>query len=144
MHTNETKAITITRWAAKILAVLILTITGFVPKFTGMAGPLADKLPGGWPVVIAIGVMELITVIAILIPRTAFFGSLLAVFTMLGAIASHIVGPVGIEGDFLGVFIAALITLAASVIATILELRKAGGVRKLMPKPADDTLASDS
>ncbi len=143
MHTNETKAITITRWAAKLVAVLILTITGFVPKFTGMAGPLADKLPGGWPVVIAIGVMELITVIAILIPRTAFFVSLLAVFTMLGAIASHIVGPVGIEGDFLGVFIAALITLAASVIATILELRKAGGVRKLMPKPAADTHASD-
>lgn len=144
MHTNETKAITITRWAAKLVAVLILTITGFVPKFTGMAGPLADKLPGGWPVVIAIGVMELITVIAILMPRTAFFGSLLAVLTMLGAIASHIVGPVGIEGDFLGVFIAALITLAASVTATILELHKAGGVRKLLSKPAGDTLASDS
>lgn len=144
MHTNETKAITITRWAAKFVVVLILTITGFVPKFTGMAGPLAEKLPGGWPVVIAIGVTELITVIAILIPRTAFFGSLLAVFTMLGAIASHIVGPVGIEGDFLGVFIAALITLAASVTATILELRKAGGVRKLLPKPAADTQASNS
>ena len=124
---HETRTLTITRWAAKLVVVFFFTVTGFVPKFTGMAGPLAEKLPGGWPVVIAIGVIELITVIVLLVPRTAFFGSVLAVFTMLGAIASHAVGPVGIEGDFLGVFIAAIITLIASVTAALLELNKAGG-----------------
>lgn len=131
MNSNETRALTIARWAAKLVAVFFLTVTGFVPKFTGMAGPLADKLPGGWPVVIAIGVMELTTVIVILFPRTAFYGSVLAIFTMLGAIASHVVGPVGIEGDFLGVFIAALITLAASLVAALLEYRRAGGIAGL-------------
>ena len=144
MHINETKALTLTRWAAKLVAVFFLTVTGFVPKFTGMAGPLADKLPGGWPVVIAIGVMELITVIAILVPRTAFFGSVLGVFTMLGAITSHVVGPVGIEGDFLGVFIAALITLAASITAALLELNKAGGVAGVLPKRFTHKAAPDA
>ncbi|MFI4870861.1 MAG: hypothetical protein ACIARQ_03545 [Phycisphaerales bacterium JB061] len=134
MQTHQSTTLTAARWAAKLVAVFFLTVTGFVPKFTGMAGPLADKLPGGWPVVIAIGVMELVTVVAILVPRTAFFGSVLAVFTMLGAIASHIVGPVGIEGDFLGVFIAAIITLAAALTASLLEFNKAGGLSGVLPK----------
>jgi len=131
MNPHEAKQQTIARWTAKLVVVFFFTVTGFVPKFTGMAEPLAQKLPGGWPVVITIGVMELITVAVILIPRTAFYGSVLAILTMLGAIASHLVGPVGIEGAFLGVFIAALITLAASTLAAILEYRRSGGLAGL-------------
>ncbi len=133
MHTHETKALSAARWLSKLVAVGSLTVVGFVPKLTGMAGPLAEALPGGWPVVIAIGVVELITVALILIPKTAFFGSALAVLTMLGAIASHLIGPVGIEGDFLGVFIAAIITLAAAVVAAALEYRKNIGLLQLLP-----------
>ena len=134
MNPAEPKALTITRWVAKLITIGTFTVTGFIPKFTGMAEPLAEKLPGGWPVVIAIGVMELVTILIILFPRTTFFGLVLAIFTMLGAIGSHIVGPVGIEGDFLGVFIAALITLATSSVAAALEWRKAGGLAGVLSR----------
>jgi uncharacterized membrane protein YphA (DoxX/SURF4 family) len=120
---GETKAITLTRWGAKIATAGIFTAVGWFPKITGNAGPLAEKVPGGQNAIYAIAAVEIVAIILILNPKTAFFGAALAVLTMLGAIASHI-GPVGFEGDFMGVFLMALVALVTSIAATILEWKK--------------------
>ena len=115
-----------TRWFAKIVAVGIFTVVGWLPKLVMPAdsAPLVEKLEGfgGRLAVTGIGVVELVTVALILVPKTALLGAGLAVVTMLGAIGSHL-GPVGIEGDFLGVFVMALVGLAASVVTGAMELR---------------------
>ncbi|MEM1354066.1 MAG: DoxX family protein [Planctomycetota bacterium] len=104
---------TILFWASRFIAAGIMLI-GSLPKFTGGAAALADKLPGGVAAVYAIGVAELAALILLLVPRTALIGAGLAFVLMLGATASHIVGPVGFEGDFAMMFVLALVALAAS------------------------------
>lgn len=121
--THETKAILATRWAAKLATVGIFTVVGWLPKVTGNAGPLAERVPGGQNAVYAIAAIEFVVILLILNPKTSLIGSVLAVLTMLGAIASHF-GPVGFDGDFLGVFIMALVALATSSTATVLEWKK--------------------
>jgi hypothetical protein len=110
----------IARWAAKLTVVGLFTVVGWLPKLTGQSGALAERLPGGGTAVIAIALMELLTIGLILIPRTAVIGAGLAVGMMLGAIASHF-GPVGFDGDFMGVFVAAIIALVAAAAAAWLE-----------------------
>jgi len=122
-NTSETKAITITRWTAKIVTAGIFTAVGWLPKVTGNAGPLVEAVPGGQTAVYAIAAVEIVAIVLILNPKTAFFGGVLAVATMLGAIASHL-GPVGFEGDFMGVFIMALVALATSSTTTTLEWKR--------------------
>lgn len=63
------------------------------------------------------GGIELLTVVLLLVPRTAAFGALLAAGTLVGAIASHL-GPLGIEvqgdgGTLFGLAIVALVLAAA-------------------------------
>jgi len=116
---DATTPITVTRWATRLVAAAILTI-GLVPKFTGQAGALADVLPGGAPMVIGIGVIELIAVVLVLIPRTAVIGGGLATLIMAGAIVSHF-GPVGFDGDFGAMFAMAVIALLAAATAAWLE-----------------------
>ncbi|PHQ80818.1 MAG: hypothetical protein COB69_05335 [Phycisphaera sp.] len=123
-NSSETKAITITRWAAKIVTAGIFTVGGFIPKVTGNAGPLVETVPGGQNAVYAIAVVEIVTIVLILNPKTAFFGGVLAVVTMLGAIASHF-GPVGMEGDMMTAFGMAIVALAAATTATVLEWKRA-------------------
>ncbi len=121
--THETKAILATRWTAKLATIGIFTVVGWLPKVTGNAGPLAERVPGGQNAVYAIAAIEFVVILLILNPKTSLIGSALAVLTMIGAIASHL-GPVGFDGDFLGVFIMALVALATSSAATVLEWKK--------------------
>ena len=58
-NANETKATTITRWAAKLVTVGIFTAVGWLPKVTGNAGLLAEKVPGGQNAVYAIAAVEI-------------------------------------------------------------------------------------
>lgn len=118
------RPVVIAHWATRVVAAGILAM-GAVPKFTGGAAALAEKLPGGNASVLAIGVAEVVAVILMFMPRTTLAGSALAAFIMLGAIASHIVGPVGMEGDFASMFIMAIIAFVAASAATALAwLRK--------------------
>lgn len=107
---------------------------GAIPKFTGGAAALAEKLPGGNAAVIAIGVAELAAIGLMFIPRLTLVGSALAAMIMLGAVASHIVGPVGMEGDFASMFIMALVALASAVAASVLAWRR--GMLPRLPKPS--------
>ena len=122
--THETRGTLTARWALKIITAGIFTVPGWLPKVTGAAEPLAEALPGGWTAVYAIAALEILTIFLILTPRTALWGACFAAVMMIGAIGSHVVGPVGLEGDMMGVFIAATLALATSSGAAILEWRK--------------------
>ncbi|CAE7943673.1 unnamed protein product [Symbiodinium necroappetens] len=134
MGANESKGATATRWGAKGVAIGIFAYVGVVPKLIApsMSEPLVERLSsfGGRVAVTGIGVMELAAIVLLLIPGTARFGALLGVAMMLGAVGAHF-GPVGFEGDFAGVFAMALVALAASVVAAVLEWKRhasGGGV----------------
>ena len=109
-------------WVLRIIAALIMLQTLFF-KFTASEESIyifsqLGMEPWGR---IATGIFELIASILILIPRTTFFGAVLAIGLMLGAIGAHIV-KLGIEvkNDGGQLFIYALIVLAsASILAFI-------------------------
>lgn len=109
--------IVIGHWVARVIAAGIL-VMGAMPKFTGGAAALVEKLPGGNAAVMAIGVAEVIAVVLMFVPKTTLLGSGLAAAIMLGAIGSHIIGPVGFEGDFASMFGMAVVAFLASASAT--------------------------
>jgi uncharacterized membrane protein YphA (DoxX/SURF4 family) len=113
---------TIASWITRLIVAAIF-VMGVIPKFTGGAAELAERLPGGSMVVYAIGAIEALAVVLLLVPGTALAGSALAAVVMLGAIGSHVVGPVGMEGDFAGMFIMALIAFVAATASTIILVR---------------------
>ena len=108
-----TQSRTIAGWSLRLIVAAILTI-GAIPKFTGGSAALAEKLPGGSITVTGIGVAEVLAVLLILMPRTSQVGAMLAGLLMLGALGSHIVGPVGLEGDFFMMFFMALAAFLAA------------------------------
>lgn len=122
MQDERTSKSRVARWALRVVAVAIL-VMGALPKFTGGADVLADRLPGGGMSVLVIGVVEVVAITLLLTPRLALVGSALTVLVMGGAVVSHLVGPVGMEGDFASMFVMALIALAAGAAATVLEWR---------------------
>lgn len=84
------KPFVIASWIGQVIVAIILAQTLFF-KFTNAPETrvIFEDL-GGRPAAIASGVFELIVVVLILIPRTAFFGALGGVLMMLGAIGSHL------------------------------------------------------
>lgn len=114
----------IASWIAQLTAAGILGQTLFF-KFT--AAPEAVHIfstlgvePWGR---IGAGVIELITAVLLLIPRTAVFGALLALGTMGGAIMSHLfVLGIAIKDDGGLLFALALIVTAAA--STVIVIRR--------------------
>ena len=111
-------------WAAQIISAIILAQTLFF-KFTAAPESVAlfTKLgvePYGR---IGAGIMELITVILLLIPRKAWLGAIFGIMTMGGAIMAHLT-VIGIESDGDGgeLFFLALITLTCCL--TVAYIRK--------------------
>lgn len=117
------KITTIISWALRIVAAVILLQTLYF-KFTGQpeSVELFTKLgaePWGR---IGTGVIELITGILLLIPRTAFIGAFLGIGLMAGAILSHI-AVIGIEsqGDGGQLFMLAIAVMVCCLILTFLH-----------------------
>jgi len=125
---------TIASWITRLVVVAIFAM-GAIPKFTGGAAELADLLPGGPIAIYAIGAIEALAIVLILVPRTSLIGSALAALVMLGAIGSHVVGPVGMEGDFATMFIMALIALAAAVASLVIQWNHRGAAAGSTPMP---------
>lgn len=100
-------------WIVKILAALILVQTLYF-KFTGAPESVfifqtLGLEPYGR---IGLGVLEFITAILLLIPRTSLPGAILGVGIMMGAVFSHIfVLGIEVQHDGGGLFVLALITL---------------------------------
>ncbi|QDU86281.1 hypothetical protein Pla163_34320 [Planctomycetes bacterium Pla163] len=119
LPTRSTRA-TVTTWIAQVVAAAILGQTLFF-KFSGApeAVALFEKLgvePFGR---IGLGVVELIAVVLLLVPRTAALGGALTVGLMVGAVASHLtVLGIEVEGDGGTLFALALVTLVAGSITT--------------------------
>ena len=110
-------------WVLRIVAAVILLQTLYF-KFT--AAPESVELftklgvePWGR---IGTGIIELFAGILLLIPATAFIGSLLAAGLMSGAILSHLT-VIGIEskGDGGQLFMLAIVVFICSVITAILH-----------------------
>ncbi|MBI1383239.1 MAG: DoxX family protein [Planctomycetaceae bacterium] len=120
----ETRTRTLS-WILQVVAAAILGQTLFF-KFTG--APEAVWIfttlgvePYGR---ISTGVMELVAVVALLVPRTAALGAALSLGLMVGAIGSHLfVLGIEVQGDGGTLFVLALVTAAAS--AVVLWLRRA-------------------
>lgn len=104
-------------WALQLVAAGIMGQTLFF-KFTGAPEAVAIfETLGVEPVGrIGSGVIELVAVVLLLVPRTIVLGALLTVGIMVGAIGSHL-GPLGIEvgGDGGSLFAMAIVTLLAGV-----------------------------
>lgn len=120
-------------WIAQIIAAVILGQSLFF-KFIG--APEAVQLftalgvePWGR---LTVGTVELVTVVLLLVPRTAALGAIVALGLMVGAIGSHLtVLGVNLQGDGGALFAMALMVLAASVTVGFLrrrELPVVGGV----------------
>lgn len=118
-------------WILRITAAIILLQTLYF-KFTGAAESieLFTKLgvePFGR---IAIGIIELITGIALLIPRTVFLGAFMGTGIMLGAILSHVfVLGIASNGDGGLLFLLAIVVMACSV--CLLFIHKTKGISLL-------------
>ena len=114
----KTQKLIYVSWTAQIVAAIILAQTLFL-KFTAAPESVAifTKLgvePFGRYFA---GIMELITVVLLLIPRKAWIGAILGIGTMAGAIMAHLT-VIGIEsnGDGGYLFFLALITLICCLI----------------------------
>lgn len=123
MPTSRT--LSIASWSARIVTAGILTM-GAIPKFTGGAAALAAALPGGSATVLGIGAAETVAVVLLLIPRLARFGAALAAVLMLGAVASHLFGPVGMDGELGGMFPLAVLALLSAGTSLAVELKRHG------------------
>jgi uncharacterized membrane protein YphA (DoxX/SURF4 family) len=120
----KTQKLIYVSWTAQIVAAIILAQTLFF-KFTAAPESVAifTKLgvePFGRYFA---GIMELITVVLLLIPRKAWIGAILGIGTMAGAIMAHLT-VIGIEsnGDGGYLFFLALITLICCI--TVAYIRK--------------------
>ena len=113
-------ALTAFTWLLRLTAAVILLQTLFF-KFTGAPESVyiftkVGAEPWGR---IGSGVIELITAILILVPRTTWLGALMATGVMAGAIASHLtVLGIQVQGDKGLLFALALVVFLSS--ATLL------------------------
>lgn len=119
------------------VAVAAILIQSLYFKFTGH--PEAQHIFGTLGVEpygrIGLGIFELATSILLLIPRTFFYGLVLAIGLMIGAIATHLFTEVGIvvkwddKSDNGELFLMACIAFILAIISFLLECKS----RKLSP-----------
>ena len=85
------KAIKITGWVLTLLLGLLFTMSAFM-KITGNEEALAQAASMGIDAATyqAIGVIEILSLLLFIIPRTGVIGTLLLVAYMGGAIATHL------------------------------------------------------
>jgi uncharacterized membrane protein YphA (DoxX/SURF4 family) len=125
--------ITILSWILRITVAVILLQTLYF-KFTGAEESIyiftaLGVEPYGR---IATGILELITVILILIPKTTFLGALLGSGIMVGAIFSHLfVLGIEVENDGGTLFTLAIVTLVCCMTLFFLNRDKVANLLKL-------------
>jgi uncharacterized membrane protein YphA (DoxX/SURF4 family) len=120
---NMSRIITsIAPWVLRIIAAVIMLQTLYF-KFSGAEESVyifsqLGMEPWGR---MGTGIFELIASLLILYPRTTFFGSVLAIGLMLGAIGAHLIKlGVVVKNDGGQLFIYALIVLISSIILAVI------------------------
>ncbi len=116
-------------WILRIVPAIILLQTLYFKFSAAPESVFIFSSLGGEPYSrIGLGVIELITAILILIPKTAFYGTLIALVLMVGAIFSHLfVLGIVVQNDGGTLFILALITFGFCGLYLLFE-------KKLHPK----------
>ena len=113
---------TIAPWVLRIIAALIMLQTLYF-KFSGSEESVyifsqLGMEPWGR---IATGILELIASILILYPKTTFFGSVLAIGLMLGAVGAHLTKlGIVVRNDGGQLFIYGILVLLSSFILVII------------------------
>lgn len=113
---------TIAPWVLRIVAALIMLQTLYF-KFSGSEESVSifsqlGMEPWGR---IATGILELIASILMLYPKTTFFGAVLAIGLMSGAIGAHLTKlGIAVKNDGGQLFIYALLVLLSSLILAII------------------------
>ena len=116
------KALNLTAWVAQLLAAGIFVMTSLA-KLTASTDAVALFTTLGvepWGRV-ALGILELLTGLLLVWPRTAPLGGLIALGIMMGAIATHLL-KIGVlyNGDP-SLFIMALVEFAAAAVVVYLR-----------------------
>jgi hypothetical protein len=118
-------------WAAQVVVALILAQTLYF-KFTyARETQVIFANRGGRPVATALGIVELLCVILLLVPRTAASGAALALFVISGAIFTHltslgiqVVDPATGEGDGGLLFGLAVVVAIGSAVVLVFRWRQ--------------------
>jgi hypothetical protein len=120
MSYMDTKYLLYGRWAAQILAAAILLQTLFF-KFTLHPDSIAlfGQLGLDAAAIIALGVVELIVAILILVPKTMKWGVYATIALMFGALLSHV-----FVLGFANPFLLAVVTLLAAIAVLVLEKKR--------------------
>ena len=115
---------TVIPWVAQIVVALIFAATASFKLTYATPAQVVFADLGGRPAATAVGVVELLCVILLLIPRTVAIGAALALLNISGAIFAHltslgiqVVNPATGEGDgglFFG--LAVLVAFASAVV----------------------------
>lgn len=148
------KPMLITSWVLQVVVALILGQTLFF-KFTG-----ADETRALFEVLgaepwgrYASGVMELIAVVLLLIPRTSVFGAVLALGVITGALGAHFtklgvsVDPVALGNPGLeplegpSLFVMAIVVLVSSIGIIVIRRSQLLGVLRGFGRDVTDTSA---
>jgi hypothetical protein len=129
-------------WAAQVVVALILAQTLYF-KFT--YAPETQAIfarRGGRPAATALGVVELLCVILLLLPRTAALGAALSLLVISGAIFTHltslgiqVVDPATGEGDGGLLFGLALAVAVGSLVILGYRWRQLPFLGRLFPAP---------
>ena len=128
-------------WGAQILVAAILGQTLFF-KFTyAPETQVIFRDLGGRPAATAVGCVELLCVVLLLLPQTAAAGALLSLATISGAIFSHltklglvIVNPATGEGDGGLLFGLAIAVAIGSMVVLAVRWRELPYVNRLLPR----------
>jgi uncharacterized membrane protein YphA (DoxX/SURF4 family) len=127
-------------WAAQVAVALILAQTLFF-KFTyAPETQVIFASRGGRPAATAVGVVELLCVILLLVRRTAALGAALSLLVISGAIFTHltslgiqIVDPATGEGDGGLLFGLAVLVAVGSAVILVFRWRQLPYVSRLFP-----------
>lgn len=119
-------AVKITSWATAVISAVIMLQTLYF-KFTGAPESVYIFTQLGIEPVgrIGIGVAELIASVALVIPKSRFFGALITISLMTGAVVGHLT-QIGIEvmNDSGYLFTLCLIVLSNAFICLYLERKQ--------------------
>ena len=121
-------------WSARLIAIIILAQTLFF-KFSGAAESVyifttVGMEPWGR---IGIGILELVAAVLLLLNKTAWFGGVLALGLMLGAIGMHLTKlGISVQGDGGYLFFLALLVALCSAFVLLRNKTKVTSVIRFL------------
>lgn len=118
---KDTKLYSLISWAVGLILALFFMLNG-LPKITPTRSEEVANQFESWgysaEFAVAIGILEILGGVMVLIPRVAFYGALILIVIMVGAVYTHI--STGIGSPVFAIFL-----LILAIAQSILTKRKA-------------------